>query len=113
LHLFCRAAGRHRQAAGGATTPKLPRWSTVAEFGRLDAAFNNAGVMAHIAPIADSTREDWDRVIGINLWGVWSCMKHQANSGLYASGAGRVHPVIVGLSTRNRPLLPRPINDAS
>jgi NAD(P)-dependent dehydrogenase (short-subunit alcohol dehydrogenase family) len=50
---------------------------TVAEFGRLDAAFNNAGVMAHIAPIADSTREDWDRVIGINLRGVWSCMKHE------------------------------------
>src|SRR4051794_32857530 len=37
----------------------------VAEFGRLDAAFNNAGVMAHIAPIGESTREDWDRVIGI------------------------------------------------
>jgi NAD(P)-dependent dehydrogenase (short-subunit alcohol dehydrogenase family) len=33
---------------------------TVAEFGRLDAAFNNAGVMARIAPTADSTREDWD-----------------------------------------------------
>src|SRR5258707_3806694 len=32
----------------------------------------------------------------------------QANGGLYASGAGRVHPVIVGWSTRNRPLLPRP-----
>jgi hypothetical protein len=30
----------------------------------------------------------------------------QANSGLYASGAGRVHPVVVGWSTRNRPLLP-------
>ena len=50
---------------------------TVAEFGRLDAAFNNAGVMAHIAPTAESTREDWDRVIGINLGGVWSCMKHE------------------------------------
>src|SRR5215470_916355 len=50
---------------------------TVAEFGRLDAAFNNAGVMAHIAPTADSTCEDWDRVIGINLRGVWSCMKHE------------------------------------
>src|SRR5207247_7791335 len=35
-----------------------------------------------------------------NLW-------HSKNSGLYASGAGRVHPVIVGWSTRNRPLLPR------
>ena len=40
---------------------------TVAEFGRLDAAFNNAGVMARIAPTADSSREEWDRVIGINL----------------------------------------------
>src|SRR5690242_3382211 len=38
---------------------------TVAEFGRLDAAFNNAGVMARIAPTADSTRDEWDRVIGI------------------------------------------------
>src|SRR3954465_4621432 len=47
----------------------------VAEFGRLDAAFNNAGVMARIAPTADSTREDWERVIGINLRGVWSCMR--------------------------------------
>lgn len=50
---------------------------TVAEFGRLDAAFNNAGVMARIAPTAESTREEWDRVIGINLRGVWSCMKYE------------------------------------
>ena len=42
----------------------------VAEFGRLDAAFNNVGVMARTAPTADSTREDWDRVIGVNLRGV-------------------------------------------
>jgi NAD(P)-dependent dehydrogenase (short-subunit alcohol dehydrogenase family) len=49
----------------------------VAEFGRPDAAFNNAGVMARIAPTADSTREDWDRVIDINLRGVWSSMKHE------------------------------------
>ena len=40
---------------------------TVAEFGRLDAAFNNAGVMARIVPTADSTYEEWERVIGINL----------------------------------------------
>ena len=48
----------------------------VAEFGRVDAAFNNAGVMAKIAPTAESTREEWDRVIGVNLRGVWSCMKY-------------------------------------
>src|SRR5690348_8649328 len=50
---------------------------TVSEFGRLDAAFNNAGVMARIAPTAESTREEWDRVIGINLRGVWSSMKYE------------------------------------
>jgi NAD(P)-dependent dehydrogenase (short-subunit alcohol dehydrogenase family) len=50
---------------------------TVATFGQLDAAFNNAGVMASIAPTADSTREDWERVIDINLRGAWSCMKYE------------------------------------
>jgi NAD(P)-dependent dehydrogenase (short-subunit alcohol dehydrogenase family) len=50
---------------------------TVAGFGRLDAAFNNAGVMARLAPTAESTREEWDRVTGINLRGVWSCMKYE------------------------------------
>lgn len=50
---------------------------TVSEFGRVDAAFNNAGVMARIAPTAESTREEWDRVIGVNLRGVWSCMKFE------------------------------------
>ena len=60
----------------------------VATFGRLDAAFNNAGVMARIAPTADSTREDWDRVIGINLRGVWSCMKHELRRDAPTSGTG-------------------------
>lgn len=50
---------------------------TVSEFGQLDAAFNNAGVMAEIKPVAESCRDEWDRVIGINLRGVWSCMKQE------------------------------------
>jgi NAD(P)-dependent dehydrogenase (short-subunit alcohol dehydrogenase family) len=33
--------------------------------------------MARIVPTAGSTREDWDRVIGINLRGVWSCMRQE------------------------------------
>ncbi len=48
---------------------------TVATFGRLDAAYNNAGVQNVLAETADTTREDYDRVMGINLRGVWSCMK--------------------------------------
>jgi NAD(P)-dependent dehydrogenase (short-subunit alcohol dehydrogenase family) len=74
---------------------------TVAEFGRLDAAFNNAGVMARIAPTADSTREDWDRVIGINLRGVWSCMKHELQQ-MERQGSGTiVNNASVGALTGN------------
>jgi NAD(P)-dependent dehydrogenase (short-subunit alcohol dehydrogenase family) len=47
----------------------------VATFGHLDAAFNNAGVQNVLAETADTTREDYDRIMGINLRGVWSCMK--------------------------------------
>jgi len=50
---------------------------TVAEFGRLDAAYNNAGIQNVLAETADSPRDDYDRVMGINLRGVWSCMKFE------------------------------------
>jgi len=74
---------------------------TVAEFGRLDAAFNNAGVMARIAPTADSTREDWERVIGINLRGVWSSMKHELQQ-MERQGSGAiVNNASVGALTGN------------
>lgn len=48
---------------------------TVDAFGRLDIAYNNAGVQNQLAETADTTREDYDRVMGINLRGVWSCMR--------------------------------------
>ena len=74
---------------------------TVAEFGRLDAAFNNAGVMALIAPTADSTREEWDRVIGINLRGVWSSMKYELRQ-MQRQGSGAiVNNASVGALTGN------------
>jgi NAD(P)-dependent dehydrogenase (short-subunit alcohol dehydrogenase family) len=50
---------------------------TVSTFGRLDAAFNNAGVQSPAVETADSTSEEFDRVNGINLRGVWSCMKYE------------------------------------
>ena len=74
---------------------------TVTEFGRLDAAFNNAGVMAVIAAIADSAREDWDRVIGINLRGVWSCMKHELRQMERQGGGAIVNNASVGALTGN------------
>src|ERR1700684_4318436 len=50
---------------------------TVATFGRLDAAYNNAGVQNVLAETADSPRDDYDRIMAINLRGVWSCMKFE------------------------------------
>jgi NAD(P)-dependent dehydrogenase (short-subunit alcohol dehydrogenase family) len=74
---------------------------TVAEFGRLDAAFNNAGVMARIATTGESSREDWDRVIGINLRGVWSSMKHELRQ-MERQGSGAiVNNASVGALTGN------------
>ena len=74
---------------------------TVAEFGRIDAAFNNAGVMARIAPTAESTREEWDRVIGINLRGVWSSMKYELRQ-MQRQGSGAiVNNASVGALTGN------------
>src|SRR3954466_11605096 len=74
---------------------------TVAEFGRLDAAFNNAGVMAKIAPTADSTRDEWDRVIGINLRGVCASMKYELRQ-MQKQGSGAiVNNASVGALTGN------------
>jgi NAD(P)-dependent dehydrogenase (short-subunit alcohol dehydrogenase family) len=50
---------------------------TVAAFGRLDAAFNNAGVQSPALETADVSVQEFDRVNAINLRGVWSCMKYE------------------------------------
>lgn len=74
---------------------------TVAEYGRLDMAFNNAGVMARIAPSADATGEEFDRVIGINLRGVWNCMKYELQQ-MQRQGSGAiVNNASVGALTGN------------
>src|SRR6266446_1688362 len=50
---------------------------TVSTFGRLDAAFYNAGVQAPPSDMADEAAGEFDRVNAINLRGVWACMKHE------------------------------------
>ncbi len=50
---------------------------TIATFGRLDAAFNNAGIEQAPKATADITEEEWDRIIGIDLRGVFLCMKYE------------------------------------
>jgi NAD(P)-dependent dehydrogenase (short-subunit alcohol dehydrogenase family) len=50
---------------------------TIESFGRLDVAFNNAGVEQATAAAADITEEEWDRIVAINLRGVFLCMKYE------------------------------------
>lgn len=50
---------------------------TVSTFGRLDAAFNNAGIQSPAMEMADVSGEEFERVNGINLRGVWNCMKYE------------------------------------
>jgi NAD(P)-dependent dehydrogenase (short-subunit alcohol dehydrogenase family) len=50
---------------------------TVATFGQLDLAFNNAGVLGFTGEFAEETGASFDHVTAVNLRGVWTCMKHE------------------------------------
>jgi NAD(P)-dependent dehydrogenase (short-subunit alcohol dehydrogenase family) len=50
---------------------------TIKAFGHLDIAFNNAGVEQDTKPLADLTEAEWDRVLGIDLRGMFLCLKHE------------------------------------
>ncbi|AHG92594.1 short-chain dehydrogenase/reductase SDR (plasmid) [Gemmatirosa kalamazoonensis] len=62
---------------------------TVETFGGLDYAFNNAGIEGALAPTADYPDETWQRVLAINLTGVFLCMKHEIPA-LRARGGGAI-----------------------
>jgi NAD(P)-dependent dehydrogenase (short-subunit alcohol dehydrogenase family) len=62
---------------------------TVEKFGRLDCAYNNAGIQNELKNAADQTREDFDRVMGVNLRGVWSCMKFELQQ-MRKQGSGSI-----------------------
>lgn len=49
----------------------------ITRFGRIDAAFNNAGIEGETADSGDCTAENWDRVIAVNLRGVWLCLREE------------------------------------
>jgi len=49
----------------------------ISTFGRIDFAFNNAGIEGNMASVQECTEENWDRTININLKGVWLCMKYE------------------------------------
>ncbi len=69
--------------------------AAVAAYGRLDGAFNNAGVSRHGQPLARGEEDEFDRVMAINVKGVWLCLKHEINAML----AGKVKGAIVNTAS--------------
>jgi NAD(P)-dependent dehydrogenase (short-subunit alcohol dehydrogenase family) len=63
---------------------------TVEKFGRLDFAFNNAGIEGVLSPIVRQSEEDWDQTIAINLKGVWLCLKYEIRQMLEQGGGGAI-----------------------
>jgi NAD(P)-dependent dehydrogenase (short-subunit alcohol dehydrogenase family) len=61
----------------------------VATFGRLDAAYNNAGVMVPAVETADASGDDFERMTAINLRGVWNCMKYELRQ-MREQGSGTI-----------------------
>lgn len=57
----------------------------VAEYGRLDCAFNNAGVQTPQRPMAEITYEEFDKTVAVDLKGVWNCMKFEIEQMLKAA----------------------------
>src|SRR2546421_371401 len=62
---------------------------TVETFGRLDLAYNNAGIQSPMTDAADETADVFDRVSAINLRGIWASMKHELTQ-MRAQGSGAI-----------------------
>ena len=60
-------------------------------YGRLDAAFNAAGIDGQRAPTAECTLENWSQVIAVDLTGVWLCMRHEIRQMLKQGGGAIVN----------------------
>ncbi len=62
---------------------------TLAQFGRLDYAFNNAGIEIEQGRLAEGSEAEFDAIMGVNVKGVWLCMKHQLPV-MLAQGGGAI-----------------------
>ncbi len=73
---------------------------TVERFGRLDAAFNNAGVEQRVQPVADTAKADWDRILGVSLTGMFLCARAQIRQMLRQDGGGAIVNVSSGAGVK-------------
>ncbi|HYD63193.1 MAG TPA: SDR family oxidoreductase [Noviherbaspirillum sp.] len=67
----------------------------VRQFGRLDCAFNNAGIEIEHLPLAEADEETFDRLMSVNVKGVWLCMKHEIRQMLKQGGGAIVNTASV------------------
>jgi NAD(P)-dependent dehydrogenase (short-subunit alcohol dehydrogenase family) len=65
--------------------------AAVSTYGRIDCAHNNAGIEGVMATTADYSEDDWDRVMAVNLKGVWLCMKFEISQMLQQGGGAIVN----------------------
>jgi NAD(P)-dependent dehydrogenase (short-subunit alcohol dehydrogenase family) len=65
--------------------------AAVSAYGRIDCAHNNAGIEGVFATTADYPEADWDRVMAVNLKGVWLCMKYEIPQMLQQGGGAIVN----------------------
>ncbi len=63
---------------------------TVATFGRLDCAHNNAGILGGVARVADVAEDEFDRLMSVNLKGVWLCLKEEILQMQRQGGGGTI-----------------------
>ena len=64
---------------------------TVETYGRLDCAYNNAGIAGRTARVADDSEQNWERILAINLKGVWLCLKYEIAHMLTQGGGAIVN----------------------
>ncbi len=78
---------------------------TVEHFGRLDCAVNNAGIGGESRLLVDYSREAWDRVLAINLTGVWLCLQAEIRQ-MLATGGGSIVNMSSGAGLSGHPYNP-------
>ena len=66
----------------------------VSEYGRLDCAHNNAGILGPVAEFTEYSREDYDRVINVNVTGVWLCMQAELRQMLVQDPPDGGHSIV-------------------